>query len=230
MVKVCLFSFKLLFTNLFYKLQIDPFHPTTSAPVVKHPTLLDEPVYKVQVIQPASKPLQNNHTASALATLFASDTHTSLRTLAAERIICFVLEVASIFIKSLIRTGVDAHIINEIVYVSGTSCSPGLDDSICLNWGFKEEIEAPIQYGTVLGGCIGDPTIFALECAFRAALILSFSARDTEAFSRKTKMNEVKPTTCTLGVLFPNNLQEGKEVTGRNLNTGYSERNGPPFS
>ena len=82
-----------------------------------------------------------------------------------------------------------------------------------------------------MGGCIGDPTIFALGCAFRAALILSFSARDAEAFSRKTKMNEVKPTTCTLGVLFPNNnLQEGKEVTGRNLDTGYSEGNGSPFS
>ena len=27
-------------------------------------------------------------------------------------------------------------------------------------------------------------------------------------------MNEVKATTRTLGVLFPNNLQEGKEVGG----------------
>ena len=62
-------------------LRIDLFHPTTSAPVIKHPTHLDGPAYKVQVIQPTPKPLQINHTASALATLFASDTHTSLRTL-----------------------------------------------------------------------------------------------------------------------------------------------------
>ena len=39
-------------------------------------------------------------------------------------------------------------------------------------------------------------------------------------------MNEVKATACTLGI-FPNNSQEGKEVTGRNLDTGYSEGNGP---
>ena len=61
-------------------LRIDLFHPTTSAPVIKHPTLLDGPAYKVQVIQPTPKPLQINHTVSAdsaLATLFASDTHTS---------------------------------------------------------------------------------------------------------------------------------------------------------
>ena len=37
-----------------------------------------------------------------------------------------------------------------------------------------------------------------------------------EAFSRETKMSEVRATTSTrtLGVLFPNKSQEGKEVGG----------------
>ena len=113
---------------------------------------------------------------------------------------------------------VDAHNIDEIVYVGGTTCLPGLDDSICLRGGFREDIETPFSRGTVVGGGIGDPTtILARGCAFQAALISSISDSEAElreAFSRETKMNEVKATTRTLGVLSPNNSQEGKEVGG----------------
>ena len=51
---------------------------------------------------------------------------------------------------------VDAHNIDEIVYVGGTACLPGLDDCICLtsSGGFREEIETPFSRGTVVGGCV----------------------------------------------------------------------------
>ena len=117
----------------------------------------------------------------------------------------------------LADAGVDAHNIDEIVYVGGTTCLPGLDDCICLSGGFREEIETPFSRGTVVGG-VGDPTtILARGCAFQAALISSISDSESElreAFSRETKMNEVKATTRTLGVSFPNNSQDGKEVGG----------------
>ena len=128
------------------------------------------------------------------------------------------LAVASAVSALLADAGVDAHNIDEIVYVGGTTCLPGLDDSICLRGGFREDIETPFSRGTVVGGGIGDPTtILARGCAFQAALISSISDSEAElreAFSRETKMNEVKATTRTLGVLFPNNSQEGKEVGG----------------
>jgi heat shock protein 1/8 len=128
------------------------------------------------------------------------------------------LAVASAVSALLADAGVDAHNVDEIVYVGGTTCLPGLDDCICLSGGFREEIETPFSRGTVVGGCIGDPTtILARGCAFQAALISSISDSEAElrdAFSHETKMNEVKATTRTLGVLFPNNSKEGKEVGG----------------
>ena len=99
----CLFSYfiqtsvhQLLFTKL---LRRDLTHHFCTC--YTDPTLSDELAYKVQVLQPAPKPLRNNHAASALATLFASQAPT-LRSepLAAERIlsVSLSLEVATIFI------------------------------------------------------------------------------------------------------------------------------------
>ena len=69
-----------------------------------------------------------------------------------------------------------------------------------------------------MGGGIGDPTtILARGSAFQAVLISSINDSEAElreAFSRETKMNEVKATTRTLGVIFPNNSQEGEELGG----------------
>ena len=63
--------------------------------------------------------------------------------------------------------GVDAHNIDEIVYVGGTTCLPDLDDSTCLRGGFREDIETLFSRGTVVEGSNGDPTtILALGCAF----------------------------------------------------------------
>ena len=126
--------------------------------------------------------------------------------------------VASALSALLADAGVDAHNIDEIVYVGGTTRLLGLDNCICSSGEFREEIETPFARGTFVEGGIGDPTtILACGSAFRAAsisLISDSEAELLEAFSRETKMNEVKATTCTLGVLFPNNLQEGKDVGG----------------
>jgi heat shock protein 1/8 len=85
----------------------------------------------------------------------------------------------------LADAGVDAHNIDEIIYVDGTTCLSGLDDCICLNGKFREEI--------------GDPTtILAIGCALQVALSLSIRDSEAEAFSREVKMNEVKATTLTL--------------------------------
>ena len=65
---------------------------------------------KFRSLQPAPKPLRNNVTASALATynLCFTGTHTSLRALSRRAYsICFVLDVATIFIKSLILSAQD---------------------------------------------------------------------------------------------------------------------------
>ena len=128
------------------------------------------------------------------------------------------IAVASAVSALLADADVDAHNVDEIVYVGGTTCLPGLDDCICLSGGFSEDIETPFSRGTVVGGGVGDPTtILARGCAFQAALISSINDSEAElreAFSRETKMNEVKATTRTLGVLFPNNSEEGKEVGG----------------
>ena len=68
------------------------------------------------------------------------------------------LAIASAVSALLADAGVDAHNIDQIVYVGGTTCLPGLDDCICLSGGFREEIETPFSRGTVIGGGIGDPT------------------------------------------------------------------------
>ena len=128
------------------------------------------------------------------------------------------ISVASAVRALLADAGVDAHDVDEIVYVGGTTCLPGLDECLCLSGGFREDIETPFSRGTVVGGGIGDPTtILARGCALQAALISSINDNEAElreAFTRETKMNQVKATTRTLGVLFPNNSKEGKEVGG----------------
>jgi len=128
------------------------------------------------------------------------------------------IAVASAVSALLADAGVDAHNVDEIVYVGGTTCLPGLDERVSLGGGFNEDTETPFSRGTVVGGGVGDPTtILARGCAFQAALISSINDSEAElqeAFSRETKMNEVKATTRTLGLLFPNDSEEGKEVGG----------------
>jgi len=119
--------------------------------------------------------------------------------------------VADSIVALLASAAVDAHEVDEIVYVGGTTCLPGLDERICLGAGFNEEIETPFSRGTVVGGGVGDPTtILARGCAAQAALISSISedAELREAFTRDTKANHVRATTRTLGVLLPDPAAE----------------------
>ena len=46
---------------------------------------------------------------------------------------------------------VDTPNIDELVYVGGIMCFPGLNDCVCSSGGFREVIETPISRGTVVG-------------------------------------------------------------------------------
>jgi len=124
--------------------------------------------------------------------------------------------VAKEIIDLLASVAIDPHDIDEVVYIGGTSCLPGLNDRLCVEVGLHDDIETPFARGTVVGGGLGDPTtILARGCAAQAALINSIQEDELRAaFGRESKANEVSATTRTLGVLFPNNLPENKEVGG----------------
>lgn len=124
--------------------------------------------------------------------------------------------VAKEITSLLVSAAIDPHNVDEVVYIGGTSCLPGLNDRLCVEVGLHEDIETPFARGTVVGGGLGDPTtILARGCAAQAALINSIQEDELRAaFGRGSKANEVSATTRTLGILFPNNLPENKEVGG----------------
>ncbi|KAE9387226.1 hypothetical protein BT96DRAFT_1005337 [Gymnopus androsaceus JB14] len=119
-------------------------------------------------------------------------------------------------VADLLDSGkVDPHHVDEIVYVGGTTCLPGLDE-LCLTAGFNEDINTPFSMGTVIGGGIGDPTtVLARGCALQAALIASLTEEDVElkkAFERSSELTEVKTTSKILGLVFPD--ESGNELGG----------------
>jgi molecular chaperone DnaK (HSP70) len=124
--------------------------------------------------------------------------------------------VAKEIISLLASAAIDPHDVDEVVYVGGTSCLPGLNDRLCVEVGLHEEIGTPFARGTVVGGGVGDPTtILARGCAAQAALIDSIQEEELRAaFGRVSKAGEVPATTRSLGIVFPNNLPENKEVGG----------------
>ncbi|KAE9387223.1 hypothetical protein BT96DRAFT_1025940 [Gymnopus androsaceus JB14] len=79
---------------------------------------------------------------------------------------------------------VDPHHVDEIVYVGGTTCLPGLDEHLCLTAGFNEDINTPFSMGTVIGGGIEDEEL-------------------KKAFERNSELTEVKTTSKILGLVFP---------------------------
>jgi len=116
--------------------------------------------------------------------------------------------IGNAVIDLLASIAFDSHDVDEIVYVGGTACLPGLNERICLAGGFREDVETPFSRGTVVGGGVGDPTtILARGCAIQAELLFSLSddsnAEIRQAFTQDTKANEVKATTRSLGILFP---------------------------
>ncbi|KAF5356430.1 hypothetical protein D9758_009501 [Tetrapyrgos nigripes] len=126
--------------------------------------------------------------------------------------------IADAITELLSSAGVDAHQVDEIVYVGGTTCLPGLDEHLCLTGGFNENIDTPFSMGTVVGGGVGDPTtVLARGCALQAALIESLSADEAsaelrKAFERNTDLTEVTVTSKTLGLIFPD--ESGNELGG----------------
>ncbi|KAJ3992348.1 Hsp70 protein-domain-containing protein [Lentinula boryana] len=124
--------------------------------------------------------------------------------------------IARSIVDLLASANVDAHQVDEIVYAGGTTCLPGLDEHIGLTGGFNEDIDTPFSMGTVIGGGIGDPTtVLARGCALQAALIASLNDKDEElrkGFERGSELVEVKTTSKTLGLVFPDD--SGNEIGG----------------
>ncbi|KAF8067084.1 Hsp70 protein-domain-containing protein [Lyophyllum atratum] len=109
---------------------------------------------------------------------------------------------------------VDAHHVDEIVYVGGSASLPGLDETLCAA-GFSEDVGTPFARGTVVGGGVGDPTtVLARGCAVQGALLAAIPDDETHkelrgAYERGSKSNQVQATSRTLGVLVPSAGAEG---------------------
>ncbi|TFK26072.1 dnaK-type molecular chaperone bipA [Coprinopsis marcescibilis] len=128
--------------------------------------------------------------------------------------------IADAVVSLLSDAGVDAHEVDEIVYVGGTASLPGLDEAIVVSGGFNEDVPTPFARGTVTGGGVGDPTtILARGAAVQAALIQALpqgevSREIADALTHETTANKVKATTRTIGLLFPSNLPEHSDLGG----------------
>lgn len=115
-------------------------------------------------------------------------------------------------VKELVEgVGLDLYNVDEIVYVGGSACLPGLDETLAQ--GFTESTVTPFTAGTVVGGGVGDPTtILARGCALQAQLLASLGEDDVEvreAFNGDSERVNVKATSKTIGVLFPEENTEG---------------------
>lgn len=128
--------------------------------------------------------------------------------------------VAKEALSLITSTSLDAHDIDEIVYIGGTASLPGLDERLQTMIGFHSDVETSFARGTVVGGGVGDPTtVIARGCAMQAVLLDSIGGTPEEdqlkaCFERGSKAGDVKATAKTIGILFPNNLDENKELGG----------------
>ncbi|KAJ8483086.1 hypothetical protein ONZ45_g14724 [Pleurotus djamor] len=124
--------------------------------------------------------------------------------------------------------GLDAYHVDEIVYVGGTSCLPGLDEHLTVAGGFDEGIVTPFSSGIVVGGGVGDPTtILARGCAVQASVISSLpddegSNAIKAAYAADSPLNAVSATSKTLGLLFPGESEEAG-LGGTWIPVAYSE-------
>ena len=116
--------------------------------------------------------------------------------------------------KLVTDAGLDLYDIDEIVYVGGTGCLPGLDAAV-LDVGFNEEsVVTPFSSGTAVGGGASDPTTILAKGAVLQAKLLAEIAGDQNllpAFGTETEFTTVRSTTRTLGLIFP---EEGAEEGG----------------
>ncbi|KAG5652909.1 hypothetical protein H0H81_003109 [Sphagnurus paluster] len=109
----------------------------------------------------------------------------------------------------LVAAGIDAHLVDEIVYVGGAGCLPGLEDALLSSVSFREDVGTPFARGTVVGGGVGDPTtVLARGCAVQGALVAGIPEDEAhaelrKAYERSTEVNGVRATSKTVGVLVP---------------------------
>ncbi|KAJ7695096.1 Hsp70 protein-domain-containing protein [Mycena rosella] len=108
-------------------------------------------------------------------------------------------------IKSLLESiAVDPHDIDEIAYVGGTACLPGLDSHLLTSVGFSEDVQTAFSNSTMGSGAIGDPTgVLSTGCALQAALLLGIPAESPDLVQAFDEAEEVKTTARTIGMLFP---------------------------
>ncbi|KAH7907173.1 Hsp70 protein-domain-containing protein [Hygrophoropsis aurantiaca] len=130
----------------------------------------------------------------------------------------FDMEVRAIYnqvyakVKELVASaGLDLHEVDEIVYLGGSACLPGLDETLVD--GFADSIITPFKAGTVVGGGVGDPTtILARGCALQAYLLVSIANEATdirEAFIKGSASADVSATSRTIGLLVPQDGADG---------------------
>jgi len=130
----------------------------------------------------------------------------------------FDMEVRQIYnkvyakVKELVASAaMDLYDVDEIVYLGGSACLPGLDETLVE--GFTENVITPFKAGTVVGGGPGDPTtILARGCALQAQLLISLAsetAQVREAFIKGNGAGHVNATSQTIGLLVPQASAEG---------------------
>ncbi|KAJ7224474.1 Hsp70 protein-domain-containing protein [Mycena pura] len=118
-------------------------------------------------------------------------------------------------IKSLLDSiSVDPHAIDEIAYVGGTACLPGLDSHLLTSVGFSENLQTAFSNSTTGNGAIGDPTgVLSIGCAMQAALLLEIQG-SPELIQAFEQAEDVKMTARTIGMLFPTAGAEESEGLG----------------
>ncbi|KAI6112234.1 hypothetical protein EDD16DRAFT_1886119 [Pisolithus croceorrhizus] len=120
----------------------------------------------------------------------------------------FDLEVRSIYdkvydkVKELVaRAEMDLFDIDEVVYIGGSACLPGLDET--LSQGFAESVITPFKAGTVVGGG---------GCALQAQLLFTLSRQSADllnVFNRGSELTSTTATSRTIGLLVPQEEAEG---------------------
>lgn len=108
-------------------------------------------------------------------------------------------------IKSLLESiALDPHDIDEITYVGGTTCLPGLDSHLLTSVGFTDEVQTAFSNSTTGSGAIGDPTgVLSIGCALQAGLLLRVHEESPELVHAFEQSEEVKTTARTIGIIFP---------------------------
>ncbi|KAJ7636060.1 Hsp70 protein-domain-containing protein [Mycena polygramma] len=99
---------------------------------------------------------------------------------------------------------IDPHHIDEITYVGGTACLPGLDSHLLTSVGFNEEVQTAFSTATSGNGAIGDPTgVLSIGSALQAALLLRIQEEHPDLIEAFEQPDQVKTIARTIGMLFP---------------------------